>query len=131
VTPLLPTLLDPPDRPALRAGNHALTHAELASVATALAARIAGARRVAVHAVPGLHTAVAVAAAVLAGVPAVPLNPRLGERELGHVLADAAPDVVLAAPGARVAAELPRVDVDLAARGGAVAPDPGPVVPEV
>jgi malonyl-CoA/methylmalonyl-CoA synthetase len=126
VTPLLPALLDPSDRPALQAGEHALTHAELAAVAAALAGRIAGARRVAVHAAPRIHTAVAVTAALLAGVPAVPLNPRLGERELGHVLGDAAPDLVLAAPGAAVAADLPRVDVDLTARGGDLPADPGP-----
>ncbi|MCX6462976.1 MAG: AMP-binding protein, partial [Pseudonocardiales bacterium] len=88
-SPLLPALLDPSDRPALRAGDHALTQADLAAVAAALGPRLAGARRVAVHAAPGIHTAVAVTAAVLAGVPAVPLNPKLGERELGHVLADA------------------------------------------
>ena len=64
---LLPTLLDPSDRPALRAGDDALTHSELAAVAAALAERIrgSGAGRVAVHAVPGIHTAVAVASAVL------------------------------------------------------------------
>ena len=129
MTPLLPTLHDPSDRPALRAGEHALSHAELAAVATALAGRIAGARRVAVHAVPGVHAAVAVAAAVLAGVPAVPLNPKLGERELGHVLGDAAPDLVLTAPGAEFPADLPRVEVDLDARGGAVPPDAGPAAP--
>ncbi len=129
MTALLPTLHDPSDRPALRAGEHALSHAELAAVATALAGRIAGARRVAVHAVPGVHAAVAVAAAVLAGVPAVPLNPKLGERELGHVLGDAAPDLVLTAPGAEFPADLPRVDVDLDARGGSVPPDAGPTAP--
>ena len=129
MTPLLPTLHDPTDRPALRAGEHALSHAELAAVATALAGRIGGTRRVAVHAVPGVHAAVAVVAAVLAGVPVVPLNPKLGERELGHVLGDAAPDLVLTAPGARFPADLPRVEVDLGARGGTPPPEPDPAAP--
>ncbi len=126
---LLPALLDPPDGLALRAGDTTLPYRELSAVAAAVAARIAGAGRVAVHATPGVHTAVAVAGAVLAGVPAVPLNPKLGERELAHVLADAAPDLVLAAPGAGVRADLPRVDVDLTARGGDLPPDPGPAAP--
>lgn len=134
MTPLLPTLLDPPDRPALRAGDDSLTHPELAVVAAALATRIRAAvgegGRIAVHAVPGIHTAVAVAAAVLAGIPAVPLNAKLGERELGHVLTDAAPDAVLAAPGAALPsglAALPLVEIDLGLTGGdAPPPDPGP-----
>lgn len=132
---LLPTLLDPSDRPALRAGDVALTHSELAAVAAALAERVrgSGAHRVAVHAVPGIHTAVGVASAVLAGVPAVPLNPKLGQRELAHVLSDSAPGAVLAAPGAALPdalAALPRIDVDLGSSGGGAPPrDPGPAAP--
>ncbi|GAA2535241.1 AMP-binding protein [Pseudonocardia hydrocarbonoxydans] len=132
---LLPTLLDPSDRPALRAGEDALTHAELACVADALSERIraTGAKRIAVHAVPGIHTAVAVASAVLAGVPAVPVNPRLGERELAHVLGDSGPGAVLAAPGADLPgglADLPRIDVELGSTGGGAPPrDPGPAAP--
>ena len=53
----------------------------------------------AVHATPSVHTAVGVVAALLAGVTAVPINPKLGARELEHVLTDSAPDLVLAAPG--------------------------------
>jgi malonyl-CoA/methylmalonyl-CoA synthetase len=41
-----------------------------------------------------------VVAALLAGVPAVPLNPKSGESELGHIVSDSAPTLVLAAPGA-------------------------------
>lgn len=137
MTPLLPALLDPPERPALRAGEICLSHPELAVLATALAHRIRAAvpdgGRIAVHAVPGIHTAVAVAAAVLAAVPAVPLNPKLGGRELGHVVGDAAPAAVLAAPGAVLPdalAELPRVDVELTlADDGPAPPEPGPDAP--
>ena len=104
MTALLPALTDPPDRVALRFGcgaeRHELTYPELAAAAGALAARLAGATRVAVHATPGIHTAVGVVATLLAGVPAVPVNPKLGERELDHVLRDAAPDLVLTAPDA-------------------------------
>jgi malonyl-CoA/methylmalonyl-CoA synthetase len=38
-------------------------------------------------------------AALLAGVPLVPLNPNSGSRELAHVVNDSAPRLVLAAPG--------------------------------
>jgi len=120
MTPLLPALVEPSDRPALRFGRGAdlveLSYAELAAAAGALARRLAGCSRVAVHATPSVHTAVGVVAALLAGVPAVPVNPKLGVRELDHVVGDAAPDLVLAAPGAPLPgalAALDRIDVEL------------------
>jgi malonyl-CoA/methylmalonyl-CoA synthetase len=97
--PLFPALLDPPDRAALVFPDGALTWPELPVHAHALGAELAGSRRVAVWATPSLTSAVGIVAALLAGVPAVPLNPRAGLRELEHVIADAAPDAVLAAPG--------------------------------
>ncbi|MFF1692143.1 acyl-CoA synthetase [Streptomyces sp. NPDC058257] len=97
--PLFPTLVAGPDLPALRFGERSLTYAELAATAGSLAASIGSARRVALWATPTLETAVGVVAALLAGVPVVPLNPKTGERELGHIVADSAPTVVLAAPG--------------------------------
>ncbi|WKX16115.1 acyl-CoA synthetase [Streptomyces sp. NL15-2K] len=109
------------DRPALRFGDRSLTYAELAAAADALAGRIAGHARVAVWATPALETAVAVVAALEAGVAAVPLNPKSGEKELGHILTDSAPAVVLAAPGDDLpspVADLERVDVDVHASGG-------------
>lgn len=66
-------------RPALRFGDRSLTYAELAASAGELAARLDGRERVAVWATPSLETAVGVVAALLAGVPAVPLNPKSGE----------------------------------------------------
>ncbi|WP_406837147.1 acyl-CoA synthetase [Streptomyces sp. AHU1] len=103
------------DRSALRFGDRSLTYAELAARAGALAARLDGPGRVAVWATPTLETAVGVVAALLAGVPAVPLNPKSGEAELGHILGDSAPSLVLAARGDRLPAPLgalDRVDVD-------------------
>ena len=67
----------------------------------------------AVRATATIHTAVGVVAGLLAGVPVVPLNPKLGERELAHELADAAPERVLAAPGADLPFDLPRIDIDI------------------
>ncbi|MYW07893.1 AMP-binding protein [Streptomyces sp. SID2563] len=101
--PLLPALQDVSGpaaaREAVRFDDVTLTHSELARVTDALAARLTGAGRVAVWATPTAHTVVAVVAALRAGVPAVPLNPKTGERELAHIVADSAPSLVLAAPG--------------------------------
>ncbi|GAA3063733.1 acyl-CoA synthetase [Streptomyces glomeratus] len=124
---LFPALTDPgaARRPALRFGERALTYGELAAAAGALAGRLGGAPgRVALWATPSLETAVAVVAALTAGVPVVPLNPKSGERELGHILADSAPSLLLVAPGDELPEAvrgLERVDVDV--RGtGAYAP---------
>jgi malonyl-CoA/methylmalonyl-CoA synthetase len=128
--PLLPALLDPPDRVALRFGDTALTYAELAGAAAALGPRIAGHTRVAVHGTPSIHTAVGIVAALLAGVPVVPLNPKLGERERAHVLADSAPELVLAAPGAELPyGDLRHVDVDLDARAPVPPAEPDETAP--
>ncbi|MFJ3664912.1 acyl-CoA synthetase [Streptomyces sp. NPDC090106] len=121
------------DRPALRFGDRALTYAELAARTAALAARLAGHARVAVWATAELETAVAVTAVLEAGVAAVPLNPKSGQKELGHILNDSAPTLVLAAPGAELPpplADLPRLDVetDRAVDAAATAPAPEPRV---
>ncbi|MDX3631362.1 acyl-CoA synthetase [Streptomyces europaeiscabiei] len=119
MSPLFPALTGEamtPERPALRFGERSLTYAELAAVTDALADRVKGGGRVAVWATPTLETAVAVVAALRAGVPAVPLNPKSGEKELGHILSDSAPSLVLAAPGDELPApvrDLKRIDVDV------------------
>ncbi|MFD9092121.1 acyl-CoA synthetase [Streptomyces collinus] len=118
---LFPALSDGPgERVALRFGERSLTYGALADAAGALAGRLRGAGRVAVWATPELETAVAVTGALLAGVPAVPLNPKSGGRELAHIVTDSAPDLVLTAPGAQVPAELghlTRLEVDARASG--------------
>ncbi len=130
--PLLPTLHQPTDVEALLFGRHSVTHRELAVVTAALAPRLSPARRVAVWAAPELETCVAIVAALAAGVPAMPINPKLGVRELQHVVSDATPDLVLTAPGATLPAALgavPRLDVEVslppAPRSGPTSePDP-------
>lgn len=110
-------------RPALRFGDRSLTYAELTASAGALAARLDGRGRVAVWATPSLETAVGVVAALLAGVPAVPLNPKSGEGELGHILSDSRPSLVLTGPGEELPAalgELERIEVEVNADGPAV-----------
>ncbi|MFF5300122.1 acyl-CoA synthetase [Streptomyces sp. NPDC013161] len=125
---LFPALTNPGEQPALRFGDRSLTYAELGAAADALAARCAGTGRVAVWATPSLETAVAVIAVLRAGVAAVPLNPKSGEKELGHILTDSAPTLVLAAPGDELPSplrHLERIDVDV--RGAGVdGPDVSP-----
>ncbi|MFF5367967.1 acyl-CoA synthetase [Streptomyces sp. NPDC013187] len=121
MTSLFPALTGgPADRPALRFGERSLTYGELAAAAGATAERVGDARRVAVWATPTMETAVAVVAALLAGVAAVPLNPKSGEKELGHILADSAPDLVLTAPDDQLPEPvrgLARLDVDVHGTG--------------
>jgi malonyl-CoA/methylmalonyl-CoA synthetase len=95
---LFPVLDTPTDDPALAFPDGAVTHRELAARAGALAGSVSGMSRVAVWATPSLTTAVGIVGALRAGVPAVPVNPRSGPRELAHLVADAAPDAVIAAP---------------------------------
>src|SRR4051812_30373541 len=97
-------MIEPSDRLAIRVGERQLSYAELLGAAGAVASRVSGAARVAVWATPTLETCVAVVGALLAGVPAVPINPKAGERDLEHILSDSAPDIVF------------RDDVDVSAR---------------
>ncbi|MCO6750956.1 acyl-CoA synthetase [Streptomyces sp. IpFD-1.1] len=135
---LFPALHTPPvpPKPALRFGDRTLEYGEVARLSGALARELPLGRRVAVWATPSLETGVAVVAALLAGVPAVPLNPKAGARELAHILADSDPALVLAAPGEVLPEELAglaRRDVatDPEALPGAVAlpAEPGPEAP--
>jgi malonyl-CoA/methylmalonyl-CoA synthetase len=145
VSLLFPTLSqavpDDPEaarRPALRFGDRALSHGELAVAARRSAARMreaADGGRVAVWATPELETAVGVVAALEAGLTVVPLNPRSGEAELEHVLADSAPRLLLAAPGAELpeaTGKVRRLDVTIDTGGAAPVPvpdEPGPESP--
>jgi len=125
VVPLLPPLADPSARLAVSFGPDALSYRDLSALAAGLAQRLRGRNRVAVWAPPGLATCVGVAGALAAGVAAVPINPKIGTRELAHVVTDAAPDAVLAAPDAvlpAALAALPRVAVDPSAADAAAAP---------
>ncbi|MFD0421483.1 acyl-CoA synthetase [Streptomyces parvus] len=125
---LLPALQSPTgstaSREAVRFGALSLTYGELAAASAALAARIADAGRVAVWATPTPETVIAVVAALRAGVPVVPLNPRTGERELAHILGDSEPTAVLAGPDDELPPALEKlrqvtVDARTAAASGA------------
>jgi malonyl-CoA/methylmalonyl-CoA synthetase len=96
VSLLFPALHAASPRTALRFGDRSLSYRRLAAAAGETATRLGDASRVLVWATPTLETGVAVVAALLAGIPVVPVNPRSGERELAHIVADSSPSVVLA-----------------------------------
>ncbi len=130
VTLLLPALQSPTgpaaSREAVRFGDLSLTYGLLAGASDSLAARIADAGRVAVWATPTPETVIAVVAALRAGVPAVPLNPRTGEGELAHILADSEPTAVLAGPDDELPPgleKLRRVTVDARTAASSGAPE--------
>jgi malonyl-CoA/methylmalonyl-CoA synthetase len=134
VEPLFPALIADETKAALRFGELTLDYAELATVAGTLARelRTSAPRRVAVWATPSLHTSVAVVGALLAGVAAVPINPKIGERELEHIVSDSTPSLVLAEPGVVLPpalAALPRKDVELTGVPGELPPEPDPETP--
>jgi malonyl-CoA/methylmalonyl-CoA synthetase len=111
---------------ALHFGARRLTYAELADVVAGLLPELARANRVAVWATSSLETAVGVLAGLFSGAAVVPLNPRIGERELTHILTDSEPDLVLAAAGDELPAglSLPRVDVSTTPSGAVLAAEP-------
>jgi fatty acid CoA ligase FadD36 len=84
------------------AGEH-LTWDALAARANALGRAMQGLPAVAVEATPTMHTVVAVAAALAAGVPAVPIPPDAGPSERDHILRDSGA-VPLPAPSADTSA---------------------------
>ena len=129
---LLPTLHQPTDAEAVRFGQRSVTYWELRVVTAALAGQLAHVRRVAIWAQSEVETCVAIVAALAAGVPAVPINPKLGSRELQHVISDAEPDLILAAPHAALPEALhpiPRLSVNLQAQAAAIPPEPDPESP--
>ncbi|MCS7482291.1 acyl-CoA synthetase [Umezawaea endophytica] len=92
---LIPALASPSDEIALDFPGRTLTYRELAEEARSVAGGLAGVSRVAVWAHSTVETVVAVVGALLAGVPVVPINPKIGERELAHIMSDSSPDLVL------------------------------------
>ncbi len=99
---LFPRIAFADDRRAIEADDGALDYAELARAAGAHAARLEAAgiepgAHIAVWAQPSVRTLVAMVGQLLGGYVTVPLNPKLGTRELGHILRDADPSSVFAA----------------------------------
>ncbi len=99
---LFPRLASPSDDVALRVGDASLTARQLAAFADTLSALLAsrGVHRgahVAVWTQPALETPAALVALAAAGFVVVPLDPKLGTRELTHILSDAKPAIAFAA----------------------------------
>jgi malonyl-CoA/methylmalonyl-CoA synthetase len=88
----------PAGEPMLVVGDRALTRDELLDAIAEVGARVGAAERVAVWATTSLATCVNVLGALAAGATVVPINPRSGERELQHLVADSDPDVFLVDP---------------------------------
>ena len=93
---------------ALRVGEQALSYGELARAAAAHLARLRShgvgpGDRVGLWTQPSLATAVGLVAHAAGGIVSVPLNPKLGRRELSHILDDAKPRAVVAADTAAAA----------------------------
>ena len=115
---MFPWLLAPSDRLAVRVGDRSLSQRELAGgiasvVGTLRAHGTAPGAAVGVWTQPAIETLVAFAALAASGTPIVPLDPKLGDAELAHVLATAAPAVCLAADPAAVAERAPTLPISL------------------
>ncbi len=133
MTALLPALLEPQPGRSVRFGDRELSFVQLHETVAAHVEALQGRERVAVHATTSLETAAAVIAGLAAGVAVVPVNPKAGELELEHLVADSRPSLVLAAPGVELAEPLSRLErltVELTARSGASWPaEPPPETP--
>jgi malonyl-CoA/methylmalonyl-CoA synthetase len=126
--PLFPRLADPDDGEAILIGRTSLSYDRLARAAAAVAERLRGAGRVAAWALPTPELCVGVVGALAAGVTVVPTNPGSGPRELEHIVADSAPELVLAGRGIELPpalAQLQRIDVDVDADGGRLPDESG------
>lgn len=123
---LLPSLTGPnaDESDAIRVADRAVSRAQLLEAAAAVAARVAGARAVAVHATASLETVVAILGGMLAGVPVVPVPPDSGPAERDHVLRDSASAVLLAANGdVWPDCGVPVMPVDVEARASGTFPE--------
>ncbi len=112
VNPLFPHLHQANPKAALRFGDRSLSHGELSRAVVHHLKRLqnAGHRpgtRIGLWTHSALETAVAFVAHAVGGYVSVPLNPKLGRKELQHILDDAAPEVVFAADPSLVAEKSP------------------------
>lgn len=93
---LFACLASPDGRPVLSVHGRTFTdrqllHAALRHARVLADCGVGPGERVGVWTQPEPETVVALVGNALAGVISVPLNPKLGDRELGHIAADAAP----------------------------------------
>jgi fatty acid CoA ligase FadD36 len=116
---------DVPD--AVTLGGRSLSRAELLGRAASVARDIRGAPAVAVPAEPTVHTAVAVVAGLLAGVPVVPVPPDAGVVERRHILRDSGAALLLTGPETSpVDGDPPVLPIDRPDRADVDWPQPAP-----
>ena len=122
---LLGALHDDTDRAgAVTTADGTLSRHELLGRAAGVAAEIAGAPIVAVHATPTAATITAVTGALLAGVPIVPVPPDAGDLERAHILRDSGAVLLLSDdPAIAGASGVPVMGVT-GVRSGTVPPEP-------
>jgi malonyl-CoA/methylmalonyl-CoA synthetase len=119
--PLFPRLTNPDGGEAVRIGPVSLSYDRLSRAAAAVARQLRGADRAAAWASATPELCVGVVGALAAGVTVVPINPGSGPREVEHIVADSAPEFILAARGVELPpslTRLPRIEVDPDADGG-------------
>ncbi len=114
--PLFPSVEDGLARTALRVGDETVDYAGIRTACAlfrqALEEAGIGPRdRVAIWAHPELDGMLGLIASVTAGVTTIPLNPALGEKELGHILGDAKPRAIFSTQPARDRGRTPGVPV--------------------
>jgi len=73
---------------AVRIDGATLSRSDLVGAATSVAERVAGAQQVAVLATPTATTVLAIAGALIAGVPVVPVPADVGAAERRHIITD-------------------------------------------
>jgi malonyl-CoA/methylmalonyl-CoA synthetase len=102
MSPLFPSLVTSNERCALRVGDVTMTFGALASQVERYAAflkrhGVEPGARVGVWTQASVETCVALVANAAAGYVTVPLDPKLGTRELEHIIGDSSPAVAVAA----------------------------------
>ncbi|HUS33395.1 MAG TPA: AMP-binding protein [Kofleriaceae bacterium] len=124
---LFPWLAAPADSLALRVGDRSLDQRALAAacvhhVQTLQAWGVAPGDRIGVWTQPALETLVAFIAHAAAGYVSVPIDPKLGDTELTHVLGNAAPRVTVAADADAVRARAGNRETFAIPMGAAASP---------
>jgi fatty acid CoA ligase FadD36 len=111
--PLLDALTQPADAPAVvTTAEGALSRHELLGWSAAVAAGLSGVPMAAVRATPTIETIVAITAALLAGVPIVPIPPDAGDLERDHILRDSGAILMPGTGPRRMGDVPPEVDAD-------------------
>ena len=105
VQELFPRLSSPDQRLALLVDDEELTYRSLAGAAESYLRvlgswRVQAGDRIGVWVDSAVGTAVCIVGNLAAGVATIPLNPKLGQTELDHILADAQPKLVVSPEGA-------------------------------